>query len=322
MLQRARLQGSLPRLSGQLGQLIRTNSESILAVTVPPEHAKGLGNRVAITSSIYPDADTHIETCVFAEAGGANKALMALLTPDGTRLTRPLKAVLEVAKNPRKLWRLLREPGWSERTVIVLVMQSLDNALSLTARRKRFGSGIKLQTKQTGKPAPTYIDAGYRFARWLEEKTGGIAQGGVMEVLANLPTTAHFLGGCPIGPSPERGVLDGDLNVYGYANLKVVDGAAVPRQRRREPVAHHHRARRARDGLRAASGRPRSRRRPPHRHRADRGQDRARRTAPARVQRRERRALGAGRGPRERQRPASLRAEVGSGPDCGVQQDV
>jgi cholesterol oxidase len=228
VLQRARLQGSLPRISSQLGQLVRTNSESILGVTVPPEQAKGLGNRVAITSSIYPDADTHIETCVFAEAGGANKALMTLLTPEGTRLTRPLKAVLQVLRNPRKLWRLLREPGWSERTVIVLVMQSLDNALALNARRKRFGRGVRLQTAQSGKPAPTYIDAGYQFARWLEEKTGGIAQGGAMEVLANIPTTAHFLGGCPIGPSTERGVIDGDLNVYGYANLKVVDGAAVP----------------------------------------------------------------------------------------------
>ncbi|MEH3054406.1 MAG: GMC family oxidoreductase [Patulibacter minatonensis] len=228
VLQRARLQGSLPNISPMLGELIRTNSESILSVTVPPEHAKGLGNRVAITSSIYPDADTHIETCVFGEAGGANKSMMALLTPDGTRLTRPLKALGVILKNPGKLWRLVREPGWSERTVIVLVMQTLDNALSLRARKRRFGQGIKLSTEQSGKPAPTYIDAGYQFAKWLERKTGGIAQGGVFEVLANIPTTAHFLGGCPIGESAEHGVLDGDLNVYGYANLKVVDGAAVP----------------------------------------------------------------------------------------------
>ncbi len=228
VLARAKLQGSLPHLSPMLGQLVRTNSESILAVTVPPEEAKGLGNRVAISSSIYPDADTHIETCVFAEAGGANKPLMALLTPNGTRLTRPIKAIQQILTHPRKLWRLFTEPGWSERTVIVLVMQSLDNALSLTARRKRFGGGVKLQTAQSGAPNPTYIEAGQQFAKWLADKTGGIAQNGTLEVLMNVPSTAHFLGGCPIGPSPQDGVLDGDLNVYGYENLKVVDGAAMP----------------------------------------------------------------------------------------------
>ncbi|MFT4035097.1 MAG: GMC family oxidoreductase [Patulibacter sp.] len=228
VLQRARLQGSLPHLSPMLGELIRTNSESILAVTVPPGEAKGIGNRVAISSSIYPDPDTHIETVVFGEAGGSNKFLLALLTGDGTRVTRPLKAIGQILRHPRKYWELISAPDWSQRTVIVLVMQSLDNALALRARKRRFGAGIKLRTEQSGKPNPTFIDAGYRFARWLEERTGGIAQNGVMESLANIPSTAHFLGGCPIGPSPQRGVVDGDLKVYGYENLRVVDGAAMP----------------------------------------------------------------------------------------------
>ena len=38
LLQRCRLGGSLPRISDRLGELVRTNSESILAVTVPEDY--------------------------------------------------------------------------------------------------------------------------------------------------------------------------------------------------------------------------------------------------------------------------------------------
>ena len=227
LLQRARLNGSLPHISPMLGELVRTNSESILSVTVPEEQAKALSNRVAISSSIYPDPDTHIETCVMGDAGGTNRLLTTMLTGDGSRAIRPVKLLGQILRHPNNFRKLLFAKHWSRRTVIVLVMQSLDNALSLRATRKRDGS-VKLQTAQTGKPNPTYIDAGNAFAKWLAERTGGIAASSVLEALADIPSTAHFLGGAPIGPSPDRGVVDGDLKVYGYANLMVVDGAAMP----------------------------------------------------------------------------------------------
>ncbi|MDQ8043249.1 MAG: GMC family oxidoreductase [Patulibacter sp.] len=227
LLQRARLQGSLPHISPRLGDLVRTNSESILAVTVAPEYAAGIGTRVAISSSIYPDPDTHIETCVFGKAGDTNRYMMALLTGDGTRVTRPLKAIGQILRHPGNWFKLFFSKNWSSRTIVVLVMQSLDNSLKLKAKPKR-GGGVKLQTQQSGKPNPTYIAAGNKFAEWLAAKTDGIAGSGVLEAMANIPTTAHFLGGVPIGPSAEQGVVDGDLKVYGYENLMVVDGAAMP----------------------------------------------------------------------------------------------
>lgn len=227
LLQRARLNGSLPRISAMLGQQVRTNSESILAVTVPPGEANGLINRVAISSSIYPDPDTHIETVVYGEAGDSMRPLLTLMVGDGTRVTRPLKLLSAILRHPKKFAHLMTSKDWSQRTVIVLVMQSLDNALALRARRRRNGT-VKLQTSQTGKKNPTYIAAGNAFATWLAERTGGVAAGGVFESLANIPSTAHFLGGAPIGASAETGVVDGTLGVYGYENLKVVDGAAMP----------------------------------------------------------------------------------------------
>ena len=49
-----------------------------------------------------------------------------------------------------------------------------------------------------------------------------------MEALANIPTTAHILGGAVIGGDAEHGVIDSDHRVFGYENLIVCDGAAVP----------------------------------------------------------------------------------------------
>lgn len=227
VLAQAKLNGSLPHLSPMLGEKIRTNSESILAVTLPASEVDGMQQRVAISNSVYPDPDTHIETVVFGKAGGANRPLMAVLTGDGTRVTRPLKTFAQIARHPVRFLRLTFGRKWSERTLIILVMQSLDNALRLTAKRGR-GGRVKLQTAQSGTPNPTFIQPGYDFARWLERKTGGIGQNGIMESLANIPSTAHFLGGAAIAPSPQEGVIDGDLKVYGYENLRVTCGAAMP----------------------------------------------------------------------------------------------
>lgn len=227
LLARAKLNGSLPHISPMLGNLVRTNSESILSVTVPHEHAEGMENRVAISSSIYPDPNTHIETVVLGKAGDSNRFMLGLLTANGTRITRPFKALGQILRHPRRWAHMLFSRDWSRRTIVVLVMQSLDNSLRLTARRRRDGS-VKLQTEQSGKPNPTYIEAGDKFTRWLAERTGGIAGSAIFESVLNIPSTAHFLGGAPLGESPEKGVLDERLRVYGYENLRVVDGAAIP----------------------------------------------------------------------------------------------
>ena len=139
LLARAKLAGSLPRVSDRLGELVRTNSEAILAVTLP-RGAPDMTKRVAISSSVYPDPDTHIETVTYGDAGDSMSALFTLLVGDGTRLTRPLKLLGAMARHPRAAARRLTWPrGWSRRTIIVLVMQSLDNAIALRARRAPLG---------------------------------------------------------------------------------------------------------------------------------------------------------------------------------------
>jgi len=228
LLQRCRLKGSLPHVSARLGELVRTNSESILAVTVPEDYPQDLIKRVAITSSIYPDPNTHIETVTYGDDGNSMHRLNTLLVGDGTRLTRPLKLLGQVVLHPRRLAQLLFPKHYSRRTIILLVMQTLDNAIALRARQGPLGS-LWLQTEQDPeRPNPTFIPIANKAAEWFAQRTGGIAQSSLMEALFNIPTTAHILGGAVIAADPEHGVVDGRQRVFGYENLLVCDGSAVP----------------------------------------------------------------------------------------------
>jgi cholesterol oxidase len=227
LLHACRLNGSLPRLSARLGELVRTNSESILAVTLPPG-SEDISHRVAITGSIWTDPDTHIETVVYGSAGDGTSPLFTLLVGDGSRLSRPLKLLGAALRHPVLFARTLNPRGWSQRTIIVLVMQSLDNAIALRARAGRRGR-VRLRTEQDPeRPNPTFIPVANAFAEWLAERTGGIAQSSIMEAAGNIPSTAHILGGAVIGADPSAGVVDSRSRVFGYENLLVCDGAAVP----------------------------------------------------------------------------------------------
>jgi cholesterol oxidase len=228
LLADCRHSGALPRLSARLGHLVRTNSESIQAVTAPDD-SRDFARSVAITSSIYPDPDTHIEVVTYGRAGDAMSRLFTTMTGPGTRVTRPLKWIAAMIRHPLRTTRLLWPARWSQRTVILLVMQSLDTAMRLRASPRRLGRGVRLQTEQDPKrPNPTYLPAAERAARWFAKRTGGVPQSALTESTLNIPTTAHILGGAVIGADPSSGVVDARNRAFGYANLLVCDGAAVP----------------------------------------------------------------------------------------------
>ncbi|HEX9207028.1 MAG TPA: GMC family oxidoreductase [Steroidobacteraceae bacterium] len=227
LLARCKLTGALPRISDRLGQLVRTNSESILAVTMPEGTARPW-NDVAISASIYPRPDTHIEFVTYGRYGDFMSLLYTLITGDGSRVTRPLLWLGQVLRHPVRFLRTLWPVGWSRRSVLFLVMQSLDNAISFRAKRGWFG-GVSLTTEQDPeKPNPTFIEVGNRAAAWLAEKTGGYAQSMLLEAWANIPTTAHILGGAVVGRDASSGVVDSRHRLFGYANFLVCDGSTVP----------------------------------------------------------------------------------------------
>lgn len=220
--------GSLPRLSNRLGDVIRTNSESIQSVTARDDE-RDFSRSVAITSSIYPDPDTHIEVVTYGEAGDAMAGTFTAMAGPGTRLTRPLKWIAAMLRHPLQTLRMRVPYRWSRRTVILLVMQTVDAAMHLRPRRKLLGRGVRLQTEQDpDRPNPIYLPAAARAAEWFAKRTGGIAQSALTESIQNVPTTAHILGGAVIGADPESGVVDAANRVFGYENLLVTDGASIP----------------------------------------------------------------------------------------------
>ena len=228
LLANCRASGALPRISDRLGHRVRTNSESIVAVTAPDD-ARDFGASVAISSSIYPDPETHIELVTYGSGGDAMSTLYTTLTGKGGNATRWLRWLAAIARRPGRFVRTISPLAWSRRTVIVLVMQTTDAAIRFKAVPKRLGKGVRLATEQDAdNPNPTYLPAANKAAEWLADRIGGTPQSSVTEALLNVPTTAHILGGAIVGAGPDTGVIDRDGRVFGYENLLITDGSALP----------------------------------------------------------------------------------------------
>ncbi|MDN3357163.1 GMC family oxidoreductase [Actinomadura sp. DC4] len=223
LLHRMKTTGALPGLSDRLGVRTRTNSEAILGVErlgrKGDDHSRG----VAITSSFHPDDHTHIEPTRYGPGSNAMGAMRSLMIDGGGRTPRWAKFLGEAVRRPHDLVRLPNLRDWSRRTIVALVMQTRDN--SITVVPSSSGRGMRARPGH-GEPIPTWIPMAHRVVRMLAEEMGGMA-GGTWLDLFNIPTTAHFIGGCTIGSSPSEGVIDPYHRVYGHPGLHVVDGSSV-----------------------------------------------------------------------------------------------
>jgi cholesterol oxidase len=221
----------LPKLSDKVGVLTRTNSESIVgAATFRVSKDLDLTHGVAITSSIHPTSDTHVEPVRYGKGSNAMGLLQTLMTdgagPQGTDVPRWRQFFRNARQDPRGTLRMLNVSHWSERTVIALVMQHLDNSITTFTERTKLGFRRMTSKQGHGEPNPTWIPAGNEVTRRIAKKIDGVA-GGTWGELFNIPLTAHFLGGAAIGDTPEHGVIDPYQRVYGYPTLAVMDGAAI-----------------------------------------------------------------------------------------------
>ncbi|MFT4042726.1 MAG: GMC family oxidoreductase [Gordonia sp. (in: high G+C Gram-positive bacteria)] len=218
---------TLPRISDAMGRLTRTNSESILGASAgkyDPEHDYSHG--VAITSSFYPEPNTHIEPVRYGKGSNAIAYLQTVLTAGGTIGYRLRQFFVEIARKPSTLFRLLYVRKWSQRSVIALVMQSSDNSLTTVLRRR--GPFRYITSRQGhGEPNPTWIPAGNDAARRMAQILPDGMCGGSWGDVFNMPLTAHYLGGCAISGGPDTGVIDPYHRVWNYPTLHITDGAAV-----------------------------------------------------------------------------------------------
>ncbi|MFI7383110.1 GMC family oxidoreductase N-terminal domain-containing protein [Streptomyces sp. NPDC049813] len=233
LLHRMKSSGQLPYISSRLGELTRTNSEALVgAQTSERRYRKRHGTKVdftrgvAITSSVHPDANTHIEPVRYGKGSNAMGSLSILQVPYAEKSSRVAGWLVNAVKHPTLMARSLSNRRWSERTIIGLVMQSLDNSLTTYLKPDGVGKGLLTAGQGHGAPNPKQIEAASRGAAAIAAEINGFAGSNVGELMGT-PLTAHFLGGCPIGDSARTGVIDPYHRVYGHPGISVVDGAAV-----------------------------------------------------------------------------------------------
>ena len=224
LLHQMKGEGFLPKLSDFLGKLSRTNSEALVGATMPDitvDYSQGS----AITSSFFPNEHTHVEPVRYGKRSNLMGGLQTIMTDgDNSKIRRKQWARI-VIRHPLQLLRILDLRKWSQRTVIALVMQNVDSSMSLSGKRGLFGWRLTSENS-SDHPNATFIPEANEVARRIANRNGGIA-GGHIGDLINAPFTAHFVGGCVIGDSPETGVIDAYHRVWNYPTMHIVDGSSL-----------------------------------------------------------------------------------------------
>lgn len=209
--------GSLPDLSPRLGELSRSNSEAI--VNVLAREPMGFSQGVTITSSFHPEPHTHVEICRSNEVQDKGAVMNVPLVDGGPHRVR--RFVWAQVRHPGALIRTRRLKDVSERTLSLLVMQSLDNSLTSYLRRGRLRTRVG-----TGEPNPSWLPIAHDVVRRFAGKIGADATS-LASDLVGTPATAHYVGGAVIGATAETGVVDPYHRVFGYAGLHVIDGSTI-----------------------------------------------------------------------------------------------
>ena len=214
----------LPKLSIQLGQLSRTNSEALTGALMDSREIN-FSRGAAITSSFFPDEHTHVEPVRYGKGSNFMGLLQTIMTDGFTGKERRRHWLKQFLAKPSLLARLVNVRHWSEKTVIALVMQDVDSSVTVKGKRGLFG--FKLTSSNSGDtPNATYIPAANEAVRHIANEYGGIA-GGHIGDLISAPFTAHFVGGCVIGKDESSGVIDAYHRVFNYPTLHIVDGSTI-----------------------------------------------------------------------------------------------
>jgi cholesterol oxidase len=230
LLMQCRQKGLLPNLSPQLGNYVRTNSEAILGV-MSNDKSVDWNDQIAITSGIYADDTTHIEMVRYNKGSDVLLNLLSLMTDGGGVIPRGVRFLFEIVKHPVRFVKLLWPFGVAASTSIVLVMQTDENYLKLDYKPRWWrlgGHSMNSELPPGQRKAPAYIPIANEVTRRLANKMDGIPLSLLPEATFNASSTAHILGGCCMGATPDKGVVGRNGEVFGYPNMFIADGSVVP----------------------------------------------------------------------------------------------
>lgn len=214
---------TLTQLSPTLGENLRTNSESITGLLFAD---KKLNNSVAISSYFNPDKDTHVEIVKYGNNSGLVTKLANFSTDGNSSFVRTTQLLGKIIKSPLLFFKLLGTKSWGKEGLILLVMQSLDNALKMEWKKGLFGG--KLGFAKNGANVPVYIPIGQEVLYRYAQKVKATALNSLPETLFNTSTTAHILGGCPMGETAAQGVVNQYFQAHGYPDMYILDGSIMP----------------------------------------------------------------------------------------------
>lgn len=213
---------TLPKLSKKIGEGIRTNSEMLCGVTAKEK----LNDGVAISSIMNPDKDTHVEIVKYSDGSDFMK-LLSMPYADYVRSPfRVFKSLKDMFLHPGKYFNLYFKTPWASNSIIFLVMQTLDSSMKMKLRRFPFPMATLKQRKEDKVPA--FIASGADVMKKFTEQVKGVAQSSTVEMAFDKPTTAHILGGAPMGQNDRDGVVDEYFKVHNYPNMLILDGSIIP----------------------------------------------------------------------------------------------
>lgn len=215
-------QSSLPLLSDMVGREVRTNNESLIAVT-QLDNSSDQSQGIAIGAILHTDPHSHLELCRYGAGSGAWRLSFLPFVEGPNWFVRLLKMGLDVVAHPRQYWRYFRVKDWAKSSSVMLFMQTLDSTVTFT--RAWWGG---MRTAVVGAEKPTaFIPRAIELARKFEVILKGKAVAFGLTPLAGIPGTAHILGGAVMGANPEQGVIDQHNRVFGYENMLVCDGSMI-----------------------------------------------------------------------------------------------
>lgn len=221
---------SLPKLSAKLGTMVRTNSEGLLG-SVARNSDVNYSEGVAISSIYNHDEMTRIEPVRYPDGSSLMRFLAAPLIDKHFSVPRRILNFLGWAlTHPVDFAKALILPGWAHNVTILLVMQHADNRMRFKIGRSVF---TLFRTGMVAEEEPGYtinaqVEGSHEITREFARRTDGIALGSLGENLLNLPTTAHILGGAPIGKDADEGVIDENFAVHNYEGMYIIDGSVMP----------------------------------------------------------------------------------------------
>jgi len=224
------VKGSLPKLSGRLGHMVRTNSEALLG-SVARKSDINYSEGVSISSIYNHDEITRIEPVRYPDGSSLMRFITApLIDTDVSIPMRLVKYFWWILTHPIDFLKALFLPGWAHNVTILLVMQHADNRMRFRIGRSfftLFRTGM-VADEEPGYEIGAQVKGSHELTRDFAARTNGIPLGSIGENLLGLPTTAHILGGAPIGKNADEGVVDENFAVHNYEGMYIIDGSIMP----------------------------------------------------------------------------------------------